>query len=97
MFLVGTRQKALEHFAMFLFVENVFNFLRDKKKEPRSELMLCFIPVHLNYSDFKCGVVDTCVSSLHLQRCSHLFGCNTIPQCLSIQPLSGYGECRGLT
>lgn len=59
MFLVGTRQKALEHFAMFLFVENVFHFLRDKKKEPRSELMLCFIPVHLNYSDFKCGAVDT--------------------------------------
>lgn len=37
MFLVGTRQKALEHFAMFPFVENVFNFLRDKEKEPRSE------------------------------------------------------------
>lgn len=37
MFLVGTRQKALEHFDMFLFIENVFNFLRDQKKEPRSE------------------------------------------------------------
>jgi hypothetical protein len=37
MFLVGTKQKALEHIAIFLFIENVFNFLRDQKKEPRSE------------------------------------------------------------